>query len=57
MVTGVLTFIYTLFKQDYMLIMIIGLIVAFVIYRHRANITRILNKTEPKVTFLSGKKK
>lgn len=57
MVTGVLTFIYTLFKQDYMLIMIIGVIVAFVIYRHRANITRILNKTEPKVTFLSGKKK
>ncbi len=57
MVTGLLTFIYTLFKQDYMLIMIIGVIVAFVIYRHRANITRILNKTEPKVTFLSGKKK
>jgi glycerol-3-phosphate acyltransferase PlsY len=56
MLTGLYTIIYSLFTKDLPLIIVVGVLVAFVFYRHRTNIKRILNKTEPKVHIL-GKKK
>ncbi|MCD7033638.1 glycerol-3-phosphate 1-O-acyltransferase PlsY [Metabacillus sp. GX 13764] len=55
MLSGVYTFIYSLFTMDLILIIIAAVLTIFVVYRHRANIKRILNKTEPKVTFFSRK--
>jgi acyl phosphate:glycerol-3-phosphate acyltransferase len=52
MLAGVYGIIYSLFTKDIPLIIIITLITIFVVYRHRANIKRILNKTEPKVKWL-----
>ncbi|MED1201709.1 glycerol-3-phosphate 1-O-acyltransferase PlsY [Heyndrickxia acidicola] len=50
--TAVYTFVNMIFTGDWVLF-IVGLALAsFVIYRHRANITRIKNKTEPKVTWI-----
>ncbi len=54
---GVVAIIYALIVQDPILIFVVSILVAFVIYRHRANIKRIINKTEPKVTWLSKKRK
>lgn len=44
------------FVGDRVLFIIMIVLTIFVVYRHRANITRIINKTEPKVSFLSKKK-
>lgn len=55
MAAGVYGVIYSLFTQDIPLIIVISLLTLFVILRHRANIKRILNKTEPKVNWLSRK--
>ncbi|MBZ5752263.1 MULTISPECIES: glycerol-3-phosphate 1-O-acyltransferase PlsY [Metabacillus] len=52
MLAGVYGIIYSLFTKDIPLIIIITLITIFIVYRHRANIKRILNKTEPKVKWL-----
>ncbi|KRG12067.1 glycerol-3-phosphate acyltransferase [Virgibacillus soli] len=41
-----------LFTQDYLLFLVVILLAAFVIIRHRANIIRIRDKTEPKVKWL-----
>jgi glycerol-3-phosphate acyltransferase PlsY len=57
MLTGLYTIIYSLFTRDIPLIIVVGLLVAFVFYRHRTNIKRILNKTEPKVHILGKKNK
>src|SRR3954470_7861654 len=46
---GLVAFIYALIVQDGPLIIVVTILVAFVIYRHRANIKRIIDKTEPKV--------
>jgi acyl phosphate:glycerol-3-phosphate acyltransferase len=54
--TAVFAFIYALFTGDLPLILVVGALSFFVVYRHRANITRIKNKTEPKITWLSLKK-
>lgn len=43
--------------EGYILTIIMIVLTIFVVYRHRANITRIINKTEPKVNFLSKKTK
>jgi acyl phosphate:glycerol-3-phosphate acyltransferase len=53
-VTGVLYAIITGFIQDWdiPLLIVILLLASFVIYRHRANIKRIMNKTEPKIKWL-----
>ncbi|WP_077617938.1 glycerol-3-phosphate 1-O-acyltransferase PlsY [Bacillus sinesaloumensis] len=40
------------FETDYPLIIVVSLLAAFVFYRHRANIVRIKNKTEPKIKWL-----
>lgn len=54
---GVVAIIYAVIVQDSILIIVVSILTAFVVYRHRANIKRIINKTEPKVTWLSKKKK
>ncbi|MBU5245996.1 glycerol-3-phosphate 1-O-acyltransferase PlsY [Bacillus halotolerans] len=52
MLTGIYTVIYSLFVHDRYLLIVVTLLTVFVIYRHRANIKRIINKTEPKVKWL-----
>lgn len=52
MVSGVVGVIATLIVQDYLLMIVLSLFTIFVIYRHRANIQRIMNKTEPKITWM-----
>lgn len=49
---GLVAFIYALIVQDIPLIIVVTILVGFVIYRHRANIKRIIDKTEPKVKWL-----
>ncbi|MBT2755064.1 glycerol-3-phosphate 1-O-acyltransferase PlsY [Mesobacillus foraminis] len=56
MLTSAATFILSLFTRDVPLIIVVTLLAAFVIYRHRANIRRIRNKTEPKVKWFDQKK-
>lgn len=50
--TAIATFIYALFTRDLALIVVVAVLASFVIYRHRANIGRIRNKTEPKIKWL-----
>jgi acyl phosphate:glycerol-3-phosphate acyltransferase len=52
MIAAVLAFTYSLFTGDIPLIIVVGILTIFVVYRHRANITRIKNKTEPKIKWL-----
>lgn len=52
MLAGVYGIVYSIFTKDIPLIIVISLLTIFVVYRHRANIKRILNKTEPKVKWL-----
>lgn len=44
--------VYAFIDQEYYLLVISTLLATFVIYRHRSNITRIKNGTEPKVTWI-----
>ncbi|WP_171050803.1 glycerol-3-phosphate 1-O-acyltransferase PlsY [Bacillus sp. BHET2] len=52
MIAAVLAFTYSIFTRDIPLIIVVGILAIFVIYRHRANISRIKNKTEPKIKWL-----
>ena len=53
MVAGISGFIYSLILwDDKLLIVILALLTIFVVYRHRANIKRIMKKTEPKVKWI-----
>ncbi|MCP3025966.1 glycerol-3-phosphate 1-O-acyltransferase PlsY [Halobacillus sp. A5] len=52
MVTGVVAFVVTLLLGEFGLSIVIAIMTIFVIYRHRTNIKRILNKTEPKITWM-----
>jgi acyl phosphate:glycerol-3-phosphate acyltransferase len=52
MLAGVSGVVYSLFTKDIPLIIVITLLTLFVVYRHRANIKRIVDKTEPKVKWL-----
>jgi acyl phosphate:glycerol-3-phosphate acyltransferase len=54
--TAVFAFIYALFTGDLPLIIVVGALSFFVVYRHRANLARIKNKTEPKIKWLTFKK-
>lgn len=51
-ITGIFAFTLALFKGDLPLIVVVGFLAGFVIWRHRANIQRIMNKTEPKIKWL-----
>lgn len=52
MVAGIFGIIYSLTLQDWPLVIVVAAFEIFVIYRHRANLKRIRDKTEPKVTWL-----
>lgn len=53
MLTGVYATIYAfVWTDDVPLRIVVTILTLFVFYRHRANIKRILNKTEPKVKWL-----
>lgn len=52
MITGVITLIVTFFMKDIGLMIVILALTIFVFYRHKENIKRIKNKTEPKITWM-----
>ncbi|HIS28539.1 MAG TPA: glycerol-3-phosphate 1-O-acyltransferase PlsY [Candidatus Avamphibacillus intestinigallinarum] len=52
MVTGLITTIVCLFLDDWLLFSVILILTIFVFYRHKDNIKRILNKTEPKIKWM-----
>ncbi|WP_053219547.1 glycerol-3-phosphate 1-O-acyltransferase PlsY [Virgibacillus senegalensis] len=52
MITGIVTVTVTIFLQETGLFIVTSLLTLFVFYRHRANIKRIINKTEPKITWM-----
>ncbi|MBU5594179.1 glycerol-3-phosphate 1-O-acyltransferase PlsY [Amphibacillus sp. MSJ-3] len=52
MTAGVIAFITTIIMKEYGLTIVTGILTLFIFYRHRANIKRIINKTEPKITWL-----
>ncbi|WP_141432347.1 glycerol-3-phosphate 1-O-acyltransferase PlsY [Bacillus sp. 03113] len=52
MASGLIGVFYAIIIWKPLLIGIMLILTSFVIYRHRANIKRILNKTEPKVKWL-----
>ncbi len=57
MIAGITAIMYVLIsgiilEWNFPLLAAVTLLVAFVIYRHRANIRRIINKTEPKIKWL-----
>lgn len=52
MLTGIYAIIFSVFNGDPILISVVSILTLFVIYRHRANIKRIKDKTEPKVKWI-----
>lgn len=52
MITGVVSTIIAFIIKDYLLFLLILVLTLFVIYRHKDNIKRIINKTEPKITWM-----
>lgn len=53
LVTGIVSFVASiLLKEDIFLIIVVAALTIFVIYRHKDNIKRIKNKTEPKITWM-----
>lgn len=52
MLTGVVATVIAAFLNDLLLFFMILSLTIFVIYRHKENIKRIKNKTEPKITWL-----
>lgn len=54
MIACLLALIYSLIFHfgDWLLIIVISILTVFIFYRHRANIKRIIDKTEPKVKWL-----
>ncbi|MBM7552617.1 glycerol-3-phosphate 1-O-acyltransferase PlsY [Thalassobacillus pellis] len=52
MITGIISMAVSFFIADNGLFIVITFLTLFVIYRHRTNIKRIINKTEPKITWM-----
>lgn len=56
MIAGIFAIIYALIRTfltgDWPLLIVVTALASFVIYRHRTNLSRIKNKTEPKVKWL-----
>jgi glycerol-3-phosphate acyltransferase PlsY len=52
MLAGICAVIYAIVDWDIPLLIAVTLLASFVIYRHRTNIKRIMNKTEPKIKWL-----
>ncbi|WP_096154519.1 MULTISPECIES: glycerol-3-phosphate 1-O-acyltransferase PlsY [Bacillus] len=51
-ITGLVISTYSFFTGDIPLIVIVTILTVFVIYKHKTNIKRIMNKTEPKIKWL-----
>src|SRR5690625_837377 len=52
MVTGIVTIIVSIIFRDTGLMIVISILTAFVFYRHKDNLKRIKNKTEPKIKWM-----
>ncbi|WP_067730309.1 glycerol-3-phosphate 1-O-acyltransferase PlsY [Oceanobacillus damuensis] len=52
MITGVISVLISLFFNDLGLVIVISILTAFVFYRHKENIKRIKNGTEPKIKWM-----
>ena len=52
MITGIVSTIISLFLNDWLLFAMILSLTIFVFFRHKENIRRIKNKTEPKITWM-----
>lgn len=52
MIAGISGVIFSIFTKDIPLILVVSALTIFVIYRHRSNIKRIIDKTEPKVKWI-----
>lgn len=52
MVAGLFGIIYCIILGDWVLVLVVSALELFVIYRHRANLKRIRDKTEPKVKWI-----
>ncbi|KEZ54368.1 glycerol-3-phosphate 1-O-acyltransferase PlsY [Metabacillus indicus] len=52
MLTGIYAVVFSIFYGDVILTSVVSVLALFVIYRHRANIKRIKEKTEPKVKWI-----
>ncbi|WML39855.1 glycerol-3-phosphate 1-O-acyltransferase PlsY [Neobacillus sp. OS1-2] len=57
MIAGIIAILFAIMegfvqKWDIPLLIVVFLLASFVIYRHRANIKRIMDKTEPKIKWL-----
>ncbi|EMG27354.1 membrane protein YgiH [Listeria fleischmannii 1991] len=52
MIAAVAAFVISLFFGDWILIILITALAIFIIWRHRANIKRIKEGTEPKITWM-----
>ena len=52
MITGIVTVIVSIIFRDISLIILTSILTVFVFYRHKENIKRIKNKTEPKITWM-----
>ncbi|MBU5266379.1 glycerol-3-phosphate 1-O-acyltransferase PlsY [Virgibacillus proomii] len=51
-ITGIVTVILSFIFKNTGLIIVTSILTVFVIYRHRENLKRIKNKTEPKITWM-----
>jgi acyl phosphate:glycerol-3-phosphate acyltransferase len=51
-IASIVAVIYAVVVKEMLLIIVVSLLALFVIYRHRANIKRIINKTEPKIKWM-----
>lgn len=49
MLSGIIGIIISITLKEYGLLIVVSILTIFIFYRHRANIVRILNKTEPKI--------
>ncbi|WP_060681240.1 glycerol-3-phosphate 1-O-acyltransferase PlsY [Virgibacillus halodenitrificans] len=52
MITGIVTIIVSSLFKDIGLIIVTSILTIFVFYRHKANIKRIKDKTEPRITWM-----
>ncbi len=51
-IASIVAVIYAVIAKEPLLIIVVSFLSLFVIYRHRANIKRIMNKTEPKIKWM-----
>jgi acyl phosphate:glycerol-3-phosphate acyltransferase len=51
-IASIVAVIYAVVVKEMLLIIVVSLLALFVIYRHRSNIKRIINKTEPKIKWM-----